>query len=345
MTTVRIILKVPFYKHPAGTVFDLSADTEPANWPDDIRLREKISFHQQEYFLPDGGRGFGVSLAVSDTVPCPEHVLEGVDLRKGEARVTLAGTFHPDADENAREHPPCGRLREADISVQINEAQKSQGFLIRLPEFEEVAEKMVLKDTLRGEQVMEYVLRNYKHSDRELTWDVSDLHPGFFDLQVHFPDGWYHVVRFIKFFPLYIDPAKIPPAPKARWQQMAEDIISNTMASDAAEKSPAVEYSGLEEHDLRNVALAYCLEWGDMFNQPTQERMMKRFPEISQAKADELDRLAREVRSYVYSLCEQELAGSIREADLPAAAKQQYSWLSQANINRMINVGMYYARR
>mgnify|MGYP007115118399 CR=1 FL=1 len=126
---------------------------------------------------------------------------------------------------------------------------------------------------------------------------------------------------------------------------MAEDIISNTIASDAAEKRPAVEYSGLEEHDLRNVALAYCLEWGDMFNQPTQERMMKRFPEISLAKADELDRLAREVRSYVYGLCEQELAGSIREADLPAAAKQQYSWLSQANINRMINVGMYYARR
>ncbi|MBL7782321.1 MAG: hypothetical protein JNM22_13945 [Saprospiraceae bacterium] len=345
METVRIILKVPFHQHPAGTVFDLSAETQPANWHDDDRVREKQSFHQHEYYLPDSGRGRGVSLAVSDTVPCPEHVLEGVDLRKGEARVTMAGTLHPDADDNARENPPCGCLREADVSVQINEALQSQGFLIRLPEFEEVAEKMVLMDTLRGVQVMEYVLRNYKHSDRELTWDVSDLYPGFFDLQVHFPGGWYHVVRFIKFFPMYIDPANISPAPKARWQQMAEDIISNAMATTTTEKSPSPEFSGLEEHDRRNVALAYCLEWGEMFNQPTQERMMKQFPELSQHKADELDRLAREVRSYVYGLCEQELAGSIREVDLPTAAKQQYPWLSRANINRMINVGMYYARR
>jgi len=41
MKTTRIILKVPFYKHPAGTVFDLAENTEPANWPDDERLREK----------------------------------------------------------------------------------------------------------------------------------------------------------------------------------------------------------------------------------------------------------------------------------------------------------------
>ena len=345
METVRIILKVPFHRHPAGTILELSADTEPANWPDDDRLREKISFHKQAYFLPDGGRGFGVSLDVRDTVPCPEHVLEGVDLRKGEARVTMAGTFHPDADENARENPPCGRLREADVSVQINEALKSQGFLLRLPEFEEVAEKMVLMDTLRGVQVLDYVLRNYKHSDRELTWDVSDLYPGFFDLQVHFPGGWYHVLRFIKFFPLYIDPAKIPSAPKKEWQRMAEEIISNAFATTSPATRDTPEFSGLEEHDLRNVALAYCLEWGEMFNQPTQERMMKQFPEISQAKADELDRLAREVRSWVYNLCEKELAGEIRESDLPGTAKQQYPWLSQVNINRMINVGMYYARR
>jgi hypothetical protein len=347
MKTTRVILKVPFYKHPAGTVFDVAEQTEPADWPDDVRLREKLSFSRQVYFLPDGGRGFGVRLSVSDTTPCPDHVFEGEDLRKGAARVTLAATKNTDESKSDQENPPCGRLREDDVSIQINEALKSQGFLINLPAFEEIAEKMVLLDTLRGEQVLEYELRNYKHSDTQLTWDVSDLHPGFYDLQVRFPGGWYHVVRFIKFFPRYIDPAQIPPPPQKEWQQAVENILNKFpgfqehSGTAAARPEPGVPMPG----DLRNEALDLCLEWGAMFNQPTQERMMQRHPDLALEQADELDRLAREVRSYVYGLCEQELAGTIAEHELPDAARRKYPWLSSTNTSRMINVGMYYARR
>ncbi len=61
METTLIILKVPFYKHPAGTVFELAANTEPADWPEDDRLREKQNFASKRvYLLPDGGRGFAV---------------------------------------------------------------------------------------------------------------------------------------------------------------------------------------------------------------------------------------------------------------------------------------------
>jgi len=347
MKTTRIILKVPFYKHPAGTVFDLSEETTPANWSDDTRVREKQSFHEQEYYLPDGGRGFGVSLSRYDTVPCPEHVFEGEDLRKGPARVTLAATKNTDANKSDQENPPCGRLREEDVSIQINDAVQSQGFLIKLPPFEDIAEKMVLFDRLEERMILEYELRNYKHTDTELTWDVSDLYPGFFDLEIRFPGGWYHVVRFIKFFPRYIDPANISPAPKKEWQKAAEKILSNFPGFGepsepvAPQPEPGVPMPG----DLRNEALDLCLEWGEMFNQPTQERMMQRHPDLPRDAADELDRLAREVRSFVYDLCQQEYEGKLTEQDLPAAAKRKYPWLNSTNTSRMISVGMFYARK
>ena len=335
MKTTRIILKVPFYKHPAGTVFDLAENTEPANWPEDERLREKQNFSgNQVYHLPDGGRGFAVNLAVSDTKPCPEHVFEGHDIRKGPCRVTAAATHYGDAGKKEEVTPPCGRLREENISIQINEAIQSQGLLIDLPPFEEVAEKMVLLDRLSGRMVLEYVLRNYKHSDTQLTWDVSDLHPGFYELQLRFPDNWYHSICFIKFFPFPVEADKIPPAPEKEWQKMAKQIFRTV-----------TETRTVEASDLPNQALDLCLEWGEMFNQPTQERMMQRHPELTQEQADELDKLAREVRSYVYDLCQQESEGKLEESKLHLLARRKYPWVSDTNFFRMKNVGMYYARR
>jgi hypothetical protein len=335
MKTTRVILKVPFYKHPAGTVFDLSEDTEPANWPDDERLREKQNFSgNQVYQLPDGGRGFAVSLAVSDTKICPEHVFEGHDIRKGPCRVTSASTQFGDAGKKEDVTPPCGRLREENVSVQSNEAVGSQGFLIDLPPFEEVAEKMVLLDRLSGLTVIEYVLRNYKHSDTQLKWDVSDLNPGFYALRICFPDGWFHDITFIKFFPFYVEPDKIPKAPEKRWQSLVDKVVEAFAAPQRDENT-----------DLPNQALDLCLEWGEMFNQPTQERMMQRHSDLTREKADELDRLAREVRSFVYDLCQQESEGKIEESKLHMLTRRKYPWVSDTNFYRMKNVGMYYARR
>ncbi len=335
MKTTRIILKVPFYKHPAGTVFDLAEDTEPADWPDDVRLREKQNFSgNQVYFLPDGGRGFGVSLAVSDTKPCPEHVFEGHDIRKGPCRVTAADTQYGKEGKKEEATPPCGRLREESVSIQRNEAVQSQGFLINLPPFEEVAEKMVLLDRLSGQTVIEYVLRNYKHSDTQLTWDVSDLNPGFYELRVCFPGDWFHAIRFIKFFPFPVEWNKIPPQPQKQWEKEAERILEKFTV-----------FQKEETPDLPNEALDLCLEWGEMFNQPTQERMMQRHPDLTQEKADELDQLAREVRSFVYDLCQQESEGKMEESKLHMLTRRKYPWVSDTNFYRMKNVGMYYARR
>ena len=337
MKKKRIILKVPFYKHPAGTVFELADNAEPTDWPEDERLREKQNFsNKMAYYLPDGGRGFAVSLPVSDTVPCPDHVFDGHDTRKGPCRVTLTETKHDEKVGAADDIPSCGRLREENITIKTNDALKSQGLVIALPPFQDVAEKMVLLDVLEGRQILEYVLRNYKHSDTQLDWDVTDLYPGFFELRVCFPDGWFHSIRFIKSFPFYVDPANIPAAPPKAWAPIVQKVMEKFITPEPAK--PVAP-------DLRNEALDLCLEWGEMFNQPTQERMMRRHPDLMQAEADELDRLAREVRSFVYDLCQQEYDGHMVETDFHAATMRKYPWVNTSNFNRMVNVGMYYARR
>ncbi len=331
MKTIRIILQEPFYQHPAGMVFDLPAETEPAEWPEDDRVREKQNYAaKQVYHLPDGGRGVAVRLPVRSTKPCPEHAFEGQDLRTGPCRATKVFTRH--IDEERVETPPCGQLKEEMVTLQWKEETHNQTFLIDLPPFAEVAEKMVLLDTLQNVQVLEYVLRNYSHRDTQLKWDVSDLHPGFYDLQIHFPGGWFHVVRFIKFFPV-LDLQNLPAAPKPAWQPIVDQVLAKFTDQPASAS------------DLPNEALDFCLEWGEMFEKPTQERMMRLHPELPRAEADALDKLAREVRSYVYYLCEQELEGKVAESDLHFMLKRKYNWVNANNFNRMKSVGMYYARR
>lgn len=336
MQTTRVVLKVPFHQHPAGTVFELPAETDIAGWHPDERAREKLAYGggKPAYLLPDNGRGRGVELHVSDTAPCPEHLFDGSNLNAGPSRVTRVFTARGETDEETAIHPPCGRLTEQHITLETNEALKSQAFRIDLPPFDSVVEKMVLYDTMRRRVVLEYELRNYKPSDTRLSWDVSDLYPGFFDLRVQFPGGWAHTIRFIKSFPFPVDLNNIPPAPEKRADAMARKIFQKMEAEERA----------AAEKDLRNQALDLCLEWGEHFNKPTQERMMSRFG-ISPAEADELDRLAREVRSFVYGLCEQELAGDIQVADIHFQTLRKYPWVNAQNFARMKNVGMYYARR
>lgn len=340
METLRIALKTPLYHFPAGSVFEVSAETVVQGWDDDERVRDRQNFSgKTAYVLPDAGRGRAQELSARDVVVCPEHIFDGKNLLLGEPMITAVQTRREN-DPDAVAEPPCGVLKEQQVSLVPQTALKRWGIVIDLPPFQEVAEKIVLRDALRDEQVMEYVLRNYSHKDTRLDWDVSDLRPGFYELLVCFPCNWVHAIRFVKKFPMLVDPDNIPPAPEKTWQKLGRQILEAVLPPAMQE-----QLSGGSNDDLRNQALDFCLEWGEMFNKPTQERMMARHPQLTREEADDLDRLAREVRSYVYGLCEQELEGKISEGDIFFEAQRKYPWLSARNINRMKNVGMYYARR
>lgn len=342
MNTIRVALKSPLYHFAVGTVFELSDEIVIEDWPEDERLRERQNFSgKRAYILPDDGKGNPIALLLNNVQVCPEHLFEGVELRLGVPKITLVQTRCEHAEFDG-DRPPCGQLAREQVSLHEISEQKRWQILIDLPPFDEVAEKMVLYDVLRKEQVMEYALRNYTSADTRLDWDVSDLRPGFYALQVWFPGGWYHSVRFVKQFPMLVDPDNIPPAPEKPWQKLARQIW-DVFKDKQTVQAPVVDAS--LNDDLRNVALDFCLEWGEMFNKPTQDRMKAQYPGLSDEEADELDRLAREVRSYVYGLCEEECEGKILESDIHFQAKRKYPWLSAGNFNRLKNVGMYYARR
>jgi hypothetical protein len=322
METIRVAITTAVLDFARGTVFELEAPGEQAGPP--------------PYYveLPDDGHGQPTRIDVVDTSLVPDHALDGVDGRRGPCRITRALTYKKKEGDGAIKLPPCGRLLPEHVVFEPLPAQQRQRLIIALPPFEHVASSMVLYDRLRDERVMEYELRNYSYRHTELTWDIGDLRPGFYELHVVFPDGWRHVVRFIKFYPVTVDPAAVPPPPKKPAQLLGERILAG------------FPFRGPSATDiLSNEALALCLEWGEHFNQPIHDRLQARHPGLTREELDAYDRLARTVRSFVYGLCEREARGELHESELLGETMREYPWVSAENFARMKNIGMYYARR
>lgn len=85
----RIVLRIPFIKHYAGTVFELNDPIVSSNWDLDERNREKQSrYADRVYFLPDAGHGRSAELSVSDTLICPDEVFKSIDIKTGPCRIT-----------------------------------------------------------------------------------------------------------------------------------------------------------------------------------------------------------------------------------------------------------------
>ena len=104
----RIILKIPFIRHYAGSVFDVKesyGESDPYSF-------ERIS-PPKTYLLPDNGKGLPVQLDALNTVLCPPSVFEGVDLASGPCRITSV-------------QPENGLLKMDDL--QLSEDKQSLSF-------------------------------------------------------------------------------------------------------------------------------------------------------------------------------------------------------------------------
>lgn len=193
MQTKRLVLKVPFMRYPAGTVFELEDRLEYDGWEEDERLREKQNFSDRRvFFLPDGGSGFSTMLSAYDTQPCPPAVFEGVDLHSGPCRITKI--------ELPRALGPglCVGLGDSDISLVDMSGCHAQGIAIRWPEGWKQPLTIALRDILRDVEVPEVV------GPPDEVVDFSGLLPGFYHLLATFPNGCVQGIRFIKSFPLLV---------------------------------------------------------------------------------------------------------------------------------------------
>lgn len=94
-----------------------------------------------------------------------------------------------------------------------------------------------------------------------------------------------------------------------------------------------------------NAALEFATEWGENFRKPIAERMLVRFPELSEAEIAEIEAAVRKAEYRIYEIAEMEMRGEISESDITRIAAEEFPWLEGHHIGRLKNIGMYYARR
>lgn len=170
-----IILKTPFMRHYAGSVFDLEENTYRDN--DDFFI-EKIS-PQRGYLLPDTGKGSPVHLSKSDTVLCPPSVFEGVDLTTGPCRITSAKA----ADLSNKWGENQVILSENKEGINITELSKATHLAI----FDRKTNQMLQEKTISTPSVF---------------LDFSAFSIGFYEIKIFCKNDILYTITLIKCFPI-----------------------------------------------------------------------------------------------------------------------------------------------
>lgn len=98
-------------------------------------------------------------------------------------------------------------------------------------------------------------------------------------------------------------------------------------------------------HELVNAAMKLSLEWGADFGKPIQARLMKMFPEVTQAQADELEELCKQIKRFSFDLYFQVPAGKMTDSGVQAKIREHYPFLSHEVVQRISVQGMYYAHK
>ena len=188
----RIILKNPFIRHYAGSVFDLEENPGFSDAYDDIRVRDRISFAgKRTYILPDAGKGIGAELSVVDTFLCPPEIFEGVDLTSGPCRITSAKT---DAQPDAAWQLTIEKALLSDF-----QNREKQRISIDVPTNAPLPQRVQLFD-----RKLNQILRDGVAPDRLIHIDNDQLNPGFYEVRVLCKNQTTHILTFIKCFPLVV---------------------------------------------------------------------------------------------------------------------------------------------
>ncbi len=93
-------------------------------------------------------------------------------------------------------------------------------------------------------------------------------------------------------------------------------------------------------------AVDLSLEWGEHWLKPINDRIRAIYPNLTEADAEDLNRRCKEIQKYCWDdLCWKEVDGLITQAEIVKAMKEKYPELSDANLERLISQGYYYARK
>lgn len=87
------------------------------------------------------------------------------------------------------------------------------------------------------------------------------------------------------------------------------------------------------------------LEWGANFGKPIQARLMRLYPAIGRARADELEKLCNEIKRFAFDLYFQVPVRKMTDLGVQAEIQRRYPFLSRETIHRLSVQGMYYAHK
>lgn len=178
----RIILKSPFLRHFAGSVFDLEVST----WRMDERVYDRIS-PQKNYLLPDGGKGFPAELPVYETMICPPAVFATIDLRTGPCRLTSVQT------------QPALQTGIGLDTEQVQLSADKQTITLKLPPGSPAPRLLKI-----GNRTHNSLIQEYQVEASAFDLSFSDYMPGFYELRLSCEQNVEHLITFIKCFPLVV---------------------------------------------------------------------------------------------------------------------------------------------
>ncbi len=93
-------------------------------------------------------------------------------------------------------------------------------------------------------------------------------------------------------------------------------------------------------------AIDLSMEFGEFWLKPVNDRIRAIYPFLTEQEAEDLDKKCKEIQKYCWDdLCWKEADGLITQAQIVEAMKAKYPELSEANLNRLISQGYYYARK
>ena len=263
--------------------------------------------------LPDRGDGLATSIARSDTVVCPPFA---ENVPPGQCPVTIT-SFRI-----------AGELQDS-VHASVSESNHFQIIEISLPNLN--VESVIVTNRVSGLEADSYWPGQTAVAKYEL--HIGHLRPGFYEASIQNGSEVAATLTFIKFFP-------------PRFSDIYSAVWEDELRIAAPVKVITVTaYEPDYESEQLNKALELATEWGENFRKPIHDRIRVFYPELRDEEIDRLTKLAREAESYIYALGERELAGQIREGDMPKLALEKYRWLNKNNVNRLTGIAMYYARK
>lgn len=95
--------------------------------------------------------------------------------------------------------------------------------------------------------------------------------------------------------------------------------------------------------EIQNKAINLGLEWGANLMAPIPPRLRQQFPHLTNAEADELETLSRDVQKFAFALYEELYFERMARAAVENQIKVKFPFLDDQNMTRLYNQGMYYA--